>query len=62
MELDASTREGGELQGFVFRPDGRDSASLNAARELGHLTGGYETKIPDNVPRELNRSDYGPFE
>lgn len=62
LMLDASTREGGELQGFVFRPDGRDSASLEAARLLGHLTGGYETKLPSTVHTELLKGRYDTFE
>ena len=41
------------LQGFVFRPDGKDSASLEAALGLGHLTGDYETPVPINVRAKL---------
>jgi len=62
MELDGSTRENGERQGFVFRPDGKDSASLTAARGLGHLTGNFETKIPPNVMEDISRSEYDDYE
>ena len=62
MELDGSTREEGELQGFVYRPDGRDSASLSAARSFGHLTGGYETTLTRNILMEIKKRAYDEFE
>lgn len=45
----------GRKQGFVFRPDGRDSASVEAALGLGHLTGLDETPVPPAVLRELEQ-------
>jgi len=59
--LDGSTRDDG-LQAFVFRPDGRESASLSAARDYGHLTGEDETVIPGTVSREIHDSIYDQFE
>lgn len=47
--------ENGRQQGFVFRPDGKDSASLNAALGLGHLTGNDETVLPPQVRAALRK-------
>lgn len=49
MELDGSTREGDDLQGFVFSPDGKESASLACAIGTGATSGDDERQIPESV-------------
>jgi len=53
MELDGSTREPGEYQGFVFAPGGRESASLAFALEVGTTSGTEEIDIPPTVIQAL---------
>ena len=53
IECDASTRENGECQGFVFSPKKqgkvRESASLNFAMDCGTTSNGTEMEIPREV-------------
>lgn len=55
LELDPSTRPEGEFQGFVFSPDGRESASLAYALEVGTTSGNDECEIPQAVLTELEK-------
>lgn len=59
--LDGSTREEGQLQGFVQSPDG-GSASLAFARANGTTSDELEEQIPENVMAELNLHEYDEFE
>jgi hypothetical protein len=54
LEVPLEEDDDGRQQGFIFRPDGRESASVNAAEGLGHLTGEFETPIPDDVLADLS--------
>lgn len=56
LEVPTEPDADGRSQGFLFRPDGKESASVNAAKGLGHLTGDDETPIPQDVLDDL--SDY----
>ena len=63
MLLDASTREEPDLQGFVFTPDGKQSCSLNAARDYGNTTGpGDEVPLPEKVHAAVSLPLYNDFE
>lgn len=62
MKLDGSTREEGDLQGFVFSPDGKESCSLNAAREYGRTTGDNERELPKAVHDAVCSTDFDRFE
>ncbi len=53
MSVPINADDDGRRQGFVFRPDGRDSASLVFALEMGHLSGDDETPIPRHVLNDL---------
>lgn len=55
MSVPIEADDDGRRQGFVFRPDGRDSASLVFALEMGHLSGDEETPVPRNVLRDLEQ-------
>lgn len=61
LELDGSTRDEG-FQAFLNRPDGHETASLDAARNLGHLTGQDETPIPPKVFAEIQSKEYDQYE
>ena len=61
MELDDSTRDEG-YQGFVFRPDGRESASLAFAREVGTTSGDDETELPPAVFDAINNPNFNEYE
>lgn len=55
MVLDGSTREEGEYQGFVFHPDGHESASLAWALDVGTTSGVEEYPIPPEVLKDLEQ-------
>jgi hypothetical protein len=50
------------LQGWVVAPQGRDMASLYAARELGITTGLVEIDIPQSVMARIASPEFDPFE
>lgn len=60
VELDSNTRDVG-AQGFVFRPDGRDSASMVWARENGTLSS-RDTPIPKAVQDALAKVVFDQYE
>lgn len=51
-------RDNGSLQGFVFSPDGKHSASMAFADACGTVTGSCfcdDVVIPHNVQREIQK-------
>jgi hypothetical protein len=63
LELDNTTRECGEFQGFVNNPKGTASASLVCARDCGEVSNFEgEWSIPRAVMNEIHKDKYTQYE